>query len=305
MKRIIVIAMAILFASSVTTTAADEIKFGVPAWPGVTVKTEIVGQLLETLGYEVVQEDINPSIIYKAMSIGEVDAFLGGWTPQQNPLIDPLKEKGEIEVVAANLDEAEISLCVPTYVWDAGVHSFADLDGHADKFDKTIYNIEAGTPMNTEMGNIIEKDIAGLGDWEQIGITTPVMMKQVGTLIEENKWVAFGCWKPHWMNILYDIKYLEGVEGTEGYVNKSIVYTVVRKGFSKDFPDVHRFLKQIYVTPEVQSQWIHAFGFEDIDEEKVARDWIAANLDTVGKWLEGVEGPDGKPAIDAVRAEFK
>ncbi len=304
MKRIIVFAMAIMFASSVAM-AADEIKFGVPAWPGVTVKTEIAAQLLETLGYDVGQEDINPSIIYKAMSIGEVDAFLGGWTPQQNPLIDPLKEKGEIEVIAANLDDAQISLCVPDYVWKAGVHSFADLDGHADKFDKTIYNIEAGSPMNTEMGNIIEKDVAGLGDWEQIGITTPVMLKQVESLMKNDEWVAFACWKPHWMNILYDIEYLEGVPGTEGYVNKSVVYTVVRKGFAEDLPEVYRFLKQIRISPKLQSEWIHSFGFKNLDADKVARDWIAANLDTVGAWLDGVKGPDGKPAIDAIRAKFK
>jgi len=233
-----------------------------------------------------------------------MEVMLGAWAPHHNDMINPLVAAGKLERVATNQKDSKTSLCVPSYVWDAGVHSFADLDSNAEKFNKTIYNLEAGSGMNTAMENIMDKNIAGLQDWEQVGSNLAAMMMEVGAQIKQQKWVVFGCWAPHWMNSIYDIKYLDGVAGTEAFVNEPSIDTVVNTEFSVQFPQVYKFLQQFSVSAATESQWIYAFSYDKNEAEQVARDWIAANLDTVAVWLEGVNGPDGQPAIKAIKAAF-
>jgi glycine betaine/proline transport system substrate-binding protein len=304
LKKIILSLIAFVLLSS-AAHAAQPIRFGVPPWPGVTVKTAVVTQILETLGYETKQLEVGPAIIYNGMINDEVEVMLAAWDPHHNDMVDPLVEAGKIDKIGTNQDTSIASLCVPDYVWNAGVKSFNDLDPNADKFNNTIYNLEAGSGMNTEMEKIMNKDVAGLKDWEQMESTLAAMMADVGAHIKRKEWIVFGCWAPHWMNAIYDIKYLEGVPGTEKFVNQSYINTVVNKEFSKQFPEVYKFLQNFRISAETENEWIYSFGYKKIAPEKVSQDWIAANLDTVAVWLEGVKDAKGKPAMEIIRAEFK
>lgn len=306
MKRLITVFMvvALLCCFSSTVFSADSVRFGVPPWPGVTVKTEIACQILNTIGYPTKQLQIGPPIIYKGMVTGEVDAAVGAWIPQQNPMLDPLQEKGEVEVVQTNLDTAVISLCVPKYVYEAGVKNFADLDKHADKFEHTIYNIEVGSGMQKEMEDIITKDVVGLGDWEQVNTTTPIMMQEVVKKVEEKKWVTWGCWKPHWMNLMLEMDYLKAVKGTEKFASDSKVYTIAAADFKTKHPQAYAFLKHFVITAPMQSKWILEYGKKKRPEKEVAKEWITANKDIVAKWLQGVKAADGSDAAEAFNKNF-
>ncbi|WP_028574282.1 glycine betaine ABC transporter substrate-binding protein [Desulfonatronovibrio hydrogenovorans] len=285
--------------------AKDPIRFGVPPWPGVEVKTEITAQLLDALGYDSDQLQIGPPVVYKGMEDGEVDVFLGVWTPQQNPLLEPLLDTGAVEIVQTNLDDALIGLCVPDFVAEAGVQSFADLNPHADKFRRHIYNIEVGSPMHTAMEDIIANDVAGLGDWDQTGTTTPIMLTEVMNLINNDQWVAFACWRPHWMNIRIDMKYLEPVDGTESFASESLIHTVVRDGFAAQYPDAYQFLQRMQVTSEIQSYWINEYGQKNLLAKEVATTWIKDNMDIVSSWFAGITTPAGTPAMELIQNKFK
>lgn len=307
MRKTMLLSALLLVAVLVPSTilAQGPIRFGVPPWPGVTVKTAVVTQILEAMGYETRQFEVGPPIIYEGLTKDEVDAYVAAWIPLQNKMFLPLKEAGKITVAGTNLDEAGASICVPDYVWDGGVKTLADLDKYADKFNHDIHGIEAGSGMHTTTEQLIDNDVVGLGDWEQIGSTTPAMLTVVQDKIRSKEWVAFHCWRPHWMNIVIDMKYLEGVPGTEELVTKSIVYTVVSNDFKDKYPEAFAFLKNFYVKGDTQSKWIHSFGYEKISAEQVASDWIKANMDTVAGWLKGVKTADGsKPAIEAVKAAY-
>ena len=287
------------------SAAAERIRFGVPPWPGVTVKTEVVCQILHVMGYDTEQLEVGPPVIFRGLTTGDVDAYVGVWIPLQNEMFQPLKEKGAIDVIGTNLDESGSSLCVPAYVWNAGVHSIGDLDKYADKFDHTIYGIEPGTGMNTTTDELIKRDVAGLGDWTQVGSTTPVMLSAVMDRVKQKKWVVFHGWRPHWMNVKIDMKFLDGVSGTENLVSTGVVYTIASNDFEKRFPEARAFLRRLYVKGATQSEWINDFAYEKQPAEKVAHAWIAGNLDTVASWLEGVRTVDGGSAIDAVRAAYE
>lgn len=294
-------ALIFFFTLTASAAAAEKIKFGVPSWPGVTVKTEVVSQILTRLGYETEQLTVSPTFIFKSLETGDLNVFLGGWTPVENPMIDPLVEKGIIEKVQANIEDAVVGLCVPDYVWDAGIRTIADVTKHPEEFNKKIFGIETGSGINNYIEDAINADAEGLGSWNMISSTTSAMLSQAGDFMKNKKWITFVGWAPHWMNVKYNFKYLESTPSTRDIASKtSIVYTIVPTGFSTEHPNVYKFLKQFQVALDVQSEWIMDFNYKNKRPEDVAAAWIKNNKETVAKWLENVTTIDGKPAIAAV-----
>ena len=44
--------LATLATAAPASASLDEVRFGVPPWPGVTVKSEVAAQLMEAMGYQ-------------------------------------------------------------------------------------------------------------------------------------------------------------------------------------------------------------------------------------------------------------
>src|SRR5699024_2884064 len=139
------LAGALLLGTTTLASAAPQVHFGVPNWPGITVKTEVAAQLLEAMGYATKQTSASPTFAVGPMKNGQLDAYLGGWLPHEEGFLIPAIEAGELKELTTNIREPIMGLAVPKYVWDEGVHSVADLTKYADKFDTKIYGIEPGT----------------------------------------------------------------------------------------------------------------------------------------------------------------
>lgn len=287
--------------------AADDpaVRFGVPPWPGVTVKTEVATQLLEAIGYNTDTQALGTeAVILNALSSDHLDVYLALWYPLSAGQLDPLIEEGKVVKITENLSGAILGLAVPQYVHEAGVNSVEDLTRHADRFDREIYGIEAGNYWNEEVKKAIEADQYDLGDWKLVPSSTTAMLTQVGRAVKADDWIVFYGWRPHWMNVPYDLYYLEAPEESTIANVTSTVFTIARAGFPEEQPEVARFLRQFQVTLGMQDEWILEHSKNDRPEDEVAREWIASNLDAVEKWLDGVMATDGKPAIEAVRATF-
>lgn len=291
---------------TVTATAADAptIRFGTPTWPGVTVKTEVAAQLIETMGYDIKQTNSSPAFAYNALKSDDLDVFFGGWMPTQKNMADPLIEEGSVKVMATNISDAIMGIAVPEYVHEAGVETEADLDEFRDRFNGKIYGIEAGSGFNESISNAISNDRHGLGDWEMVPSSTSGMLSQVGRSIDREEWIVFLGWEPHWMNVAYDIHYLGAVGGREIADTRSDVLTVANPRLVEKEPEIARFLEQYVVSKDDQSEWVLEYSYNDRKSEDVAAEWIGANMDTVAKWLDGVKTRNGESAIDAVRAAY-
>lgn len=301
--------LLILSAGFVTTASAKEfqegkIRFGLPPWPGVTVKSEVAAQLFETIGYETEQTNVGLSFVFNGLSNRELDVFVANWSPSQDEKIEPFLEDGSVVRIARNIDDAVLGLAVPRYVWDAGVRSVPDLDKYAEKFEHEIYGIESGSAMNERYNQAILDDVEGLGDWKVVASSTSGMLTAVERHTKRGEWIVFGGWKPHWMFAAHDLKFLEDPTDTGIAANKTKVYTVVPSGFEEFDPNATRFLKQFKVGSAIQSQWILEHGRKERDESEVAEEWIADNLDVVEQWLAGVKTRDGGSAVEAVRAAY-
>ncbi|WP_432414909.1 ABC transporter substrate-binding protein [Chromohalobacter israelensis] len=279
----------------------DTVRFGTPQWPGATVKSEVARQLLDTLGYRTSLREASSSIILEGMASGDLDVNMALWRPSQSGMLDPRLAAGELVEVVKNIDGARFQLAVPEYVWDAGVHSMADLAGHAERFDHTFYGIEPGNVGNELMQNAIDDGTYGLDDWQVAASSVTGMMSQVASDIRNGQWIAFLGWEPHWMNVDFDIRYLKDPENLWG--DASSVSTVVASDFAERHPNVIAFLDNMVVPIAVQDQWVYAYSREDQPLEAVAATWIQSHPERVNAWLEGVTTADGETrAQDAYQA---
>ena len=305
-KEIISILLVLVMGLSVVGVATpeaqaadDKIDFGYVQWPGVTVKTHVAMKVAEYLGYEAEMTSGSQAVVFKGLDSEDLDAFLGNWMPTMKIHYDKYHEKGAVHNVRVNLHDVVYRTAVPEYVWEAGVKSLADLNEYADKFDKTIYGIEPGNEGNLIIKKAIDNNIYNLEEWNLRASSTGGMLTTVKRAINREEWVAFNGWKPHYMNVMFDLKYLEDPEGIWGEGER--VYTVARNGFEKENPNFYHFLEQFKVTAPVQNEWINSYKNEGMDPEKVAEKWIANNLKVVDQWIYGVESTDGRMARKVIR----
>lgn len=106
------------------------------------------------------------------------------------------------------------------------------------------------------------------------------------------------------MNVTYDIKYLEAVGESKIADTRSDVLTVGNPKLRERAPEVVKFLSQYVADTQDQSTWVLEHSDNDREKGNVSSEWIAANLDTVAAWLDGVKTLGGQPAIEAVRAAY-
>lgn len=294
---------ACLFLSAGMAVAAPTIRFTTPPWPGVEVETEVVSQIVEAMGYQASTVSAAPTIGIKAVSTGDVDAVLAVWIPSQKSTLEAVMADGNVAIAGTELDDALYGIVVPQYVWDAGVHSIADLNKYPEKFSKVIYGINAGSDGNLLVEKAIESGTYDLPGWRVVPSSTAAMLAQAQRRVSDHKWVAFLGWRPHWMNIVMDLKYLNDPKKIWG--GNYVIRMIANKEFLKANPEIKQFLDQFEVTADTQSNWIYRYSFKNIDKSKVAKQWITKHMDTVEGWLEGIEAVNGKPAAEVVRQAFQ
>ena len=299
MKRTV---LALVLALSFSLASAQEVSFGYVEWPGVTVKTHVASEILSTLGYDTEMSSLSVPLVLRGVANGDLDAFLGVWVPSMNGIIDPYLSEGSVTQVAVNLNETVYRPAVPTYVYEAGVTSLADLTAYSEQFEQDFYAIEPGNDGNQIMLDAVANGTYGLGDWDIVESSTEAMLAAVGRATDRDEWIVFLAWSPHWMNAVYDIRYLddpEGIWGSDGYVA-----TVMNTESAEAMPNVSLFLSQLQVTSDIQNLWIDRYSRQGQDPAEVASTWISENLDIVLQWADGVTTASGEPASDVLSARF-
>ncbi len=296
----------VVLAGTGSAVAADEpINFGVPSWPGITVKTEIARQLLAPLGYQGKAQEIGLQVIYQGLNTGDVDVFLGAWLPAQNPMLEPLEADGSITRLATNVTGAQMTLAVPDYVYDSGVTSFADLDAHRDEFNGEIYGFGAGSAASEILNKAIEDDTWGLGDWTLVDTSTVGMLSAAKSHIANEEPIVWVGWTPHWMNLELPMRYLSDSKNLFGEGNgASDVRTLMASDYAEANPNLVAFFDQFSFSAEEQSWMIKQYGQEEKPMEEVATTWIENHPDRVEAMMKGVTTREGEPAWEAVQKKF-
>ncbi len=295
------------FTAQAAQDASDELRLVVPPWPGVTVKSEILAQLIEPLGYTTHQQELSSTVGYSTLQNGDSDAFLAGWMPAQQESYDAAMEAGAIIDLGNNVEGARMGFAVPGYVAEAGITNAEQLADPeiAERFERRIYSIESGSTVTDMLEDAIEADIHGLGDWEGMPSSTPGMLSEVAAAAREGRWILFYGWTPHWMVPEYDVHILDDPAGVYGDNNgRSDVKTIVAKRYAEANPNLTRLLDQFRFSADEQSEFISAFSLEDRDLDAVASEWLEDNPERVASFLEGVTTYDGQDARAAMESSL-
>nr|WP_329610461.1 glycine betaine ABC transporter substrate-binding protein [Jiella pelagia] len=234
-----------------------------------------------------------------------LDIFLGNWMPAQTAIVDSMVEKGELKVLKVNLSGNRFTLAVPDYVAEAGVKSFDDLAKNADKFDQTIYGIEAGASVNQNMLRMIKDDAFGLGDWKLVESSEQGMLSQVQRAERSDKWVVFPAWEPHPMNTEYELTYLTGGDEYFGpNMGSAEVRTVTRPNFAEDCPNLAKLLENMTFSVELENAMMARILNDGISEDEAAKEAIEKQPELLDAWLAGVTTFEGEPGLAAVKSQL-
>ncbi len=169
--RLSAIAAAVLGLTSSTSLAADpaacaKVRMAEPGWNDLAFTTGVAITLLDGLGYVPQSSNLSIEVIYQSLKNKDLDVFMGYWNPAMTVYYQPYKDEGSVETVAVNLTGAKYTFAVPAYAWEAGVKDFKDLTKFADKFDRKMYGIEAGS--NQLMFDAIADKTFELEGWDVV-----------------------------------------------------------------------------------------------------------------------------------------
>ncbi|MBP2201591.1 glycine betaine/proline transport system substrate-binding protein [Methanococcus voltae] len=266
-----------------STDKSDEkvVKLGLPPWPGATVKSEVVKEILESKGYTVELMKLDAGIVYAQMADGELDGTVAAWMPVTHA--EYWKQYGDkLDKANANLDVACVGLAVPTYVYDSGIKSVADLKGNGEKFDGTIVGIEpgAGVVINTEKA-LKEYELI---DFKLKTSSTPAMIAELDKAIKNEKFVVVTLWEPQSAFVKFNITMLEDPKKVYGGTEQ--VYTIVRQDFKDDNPEVYSFFQKFNISSATQSEWVYKYSDLNEDPSEIAKEWIKNNPEAVAEWTK-------------------
>jgi len=289
-------------AHAAEPAACATVRMADPGWTDITSTNGVAGTLLKALGYKQAVSTLSVPIVFQALSSGQLDVFLGNWMPAQTNFINPLLKDNKLVVVRPNLQHAKFTLAVPDYVAEAGVHSVADLAGHADQFGKRIYGIEAGAPANQNIQRMLTAGDDGLKGWKLIESSEQGMLGEVERAQRSKQWIAFLAWEPHPMNDRFHITYLEGAEQYFGPdFGSTTINTLARNGYAEQCPNADRLFRQLNFSVPMENALMVSIANQRIDGPAAARTWLKANPAQLDAWLDGVTTFDGKDGPAAVR----
>ncbi len=295
-------AAMMLAAGGSAKAACDKVIFSDVGWTDITVTTSLTKHVLEGLGYKVDVKVLSVPVTFASLASNDVDVFLGNWMPTQGAMIDPYTQKGEIEAISTNLEGTKYTLAVPSYAYDEGLKSFADISKFADKLDKKIYGIEPGNEANVYLVGLTKENKFGLAGFKIVESSEQGMLAQVRRDVNAKKPVVFLGWEPHPMNTSFSMKYLTG--GEDFFGGEGVVHTVTRKGYAAECPNVGKLLKNIKFTLPMENTMMGKILDDGQEADKATAAWLKDNPQVLDSWLEGVTTKDGAPGLPAVKAKL-
>jgi glycine betaine/proline transport system substrate-binding protein len=267
-------------------------------WTAESVVTAVFAKLLSDLGYQPQVTVLSVPVTFESMRNGDIDIFLGNWLPAQGPLLQPFLDDRSVDLVRKNLVGAKYTLGVPDYLYEAGLHDFADIHRFRKELGASIYGIEPGNDGNLHVLEMVENNEFQLGGFRLVESSEQGMLAEVERAVSAKRPIVFLAWAPHPMNTRFSIRYLTGGDDTFGpNFGAATVNTLTRAGYSTECPNVGRMLASFEVTVDLENEWMDAVLNRKIDTLVLARQWVESRPELMVRWLADVRSFDGEPAL--------
>ena len=277
------------------------VRFSDVGWTDVTSTTALTAQLLRDIGYTPAVTVLSVPVTFASIKNNDIDVFLGNWMPAQVADRAPYDADGSVVVVRPNLEGAKYTLAVPSYTQALGLKDFNDIHRFATQLNGSIYGIEPGNDGNRLVLKMIKDNQFGLGDFKLVESSEQGELAQVERAVRNKEPIVFLAWEPHPMNMRFDLKYLTGGDAVFGpNFGGATIYTVTRKGYSAQCPNMGRLLANLSFTLRGESEMMAGILDRHEQPEVAATQWLKSHPDTVKAWLDGVRTFDGRPAYSAL-----
>jgi glycine betaine/proline transport system substrate-binding protein len=192
-------------------------------------------------------------------------------------------------------------LAVPAYAYDAGLKDFKDIHRFAAELNNSIYGIEPGNDGNRLVLKMLKEGEFGLSDFKLVESSEQGELAQVERAYRSKQPIVFLAWEPHPMNMRFDLKYLNGGDAVFGpNYGGATIYTVTRRGYSAECPNIGHLLTNLKFTLRGESEMMAAILDRHEQPDIAAIEWLKANPTATKAWLDGVLTFDGKPAYAAL-----
>ena len=271
-------------------SASKSLTLGSIGWTeNIAVSNLTKVALGEEMGYDVSLKgplDLGP--MFQGLASGDLDAFQDVWLPNHEQYLS----KPQIEPRVKVLDPwyqgtTKYGITVLSYM--KGITSIADLPKAGTD---EITGIEPGAAFMP----VIEDTVIPEYNLDKAGIklvtsSTAGMLAEVQKKNAAKEPIIFTGWSPHWMNLKYDIVYLDDPKNAQGaFDNPSKITCAVNKELKSDDPAAYAYLKNVSLT-EDQINEIEAEMNEagTGNEEQGVRAWYKKNKDVVKPWLDAAK----------------
>jgi glycine betaine/proline transport system substrate-binding protein len=272
----------------------NQVRIADVGWTDVTATTALAVEVLHDLGYQGHVELLSLPVTYVGLRNGDIDVFLGNWMPAQADAIKPHLSSGEVVDLGVNLQGALYTFAVPTYVWEAGVKSAADLAAHKAEFKGRIHGIAPGSAANRMVLGLIQQETYGLKDWTLVESSEQGMLGEVRRAVASGEWIVFFGWKPHPMNSQLSMQYLGDPLETWGPGGgASVVRTVANRGVVERCPNLAKFFQNMKLTTAIEGALMERILEEKLPPAQVAREWLRAHAGEAAAWTRGVQPARG------------
>ncbi|MCY8175065.1 glycine/proline betaine ABC transporter substrate-binding protein OpuAC [Bacillus inaquosorum] len=112
------------WTKGVQKVKGDKINLAYVAWDSEIASTNVVGKVLEDLGYDVTLTQVEAGPMWTAVATGSADASLSAWLPNTHKAY-AAKYKGKYDDIGTSMTGVKMGLVVPQYM--KNVNSIEDL----------------------------------------------------------------------------------------------------------------------------------------------------------------------------------
>ncbi|WP_141430832.1 glycine betaine ABC transporter substrate-binding protein [Bacillus sp. 03113] len=103
------------WTEGVDSVNKEKLKLLYVAWDDVIASTNVIGKVLESIGYDVELVQVDAGPMWAGISDGSGDAIVGAWLPTTHADYYA-KYKGKFEDLGSNLHGTKLGLVVPSYM---------------------------------------------------------------------------------------------------------------------------------------------------------------------------------------------
>ena len=263
-------------------------------WSSSVASSNLVRAVLqERLGYRCRISTTGIEEVWRSVAGGEQDLTTSAWLPDTHaPYFERFADR--VDVLDPFLQGTRLGLVVPVATTgrqtgesgqnvplDVPVRSIADLPDYASEFGGRIVGIDAQAGITIRARRML--DAYGLNGYELIEGTEATMTARIAQSLRDEQWILFTGWTPHWMTSRWSLRFLEDPQNVFG--GEGNIHAVVRRGFERDYAEVHAFLQRFRLEPDQLSQLMNWNEHRGASPYENARRWIRTHPEEVGRWL--------------------